>query len=49
MIIKKITSKQDGLKLEIAIMEVQKIQKESYSFHMGWRSIKSSYFDFMQY
>lgn len=40
MIIKKIISKQDGLKLEIAIMEC-KNPKGIVQFRMVWPSIKS--------
>ena len=48
MIIKKITSKQDGLKLEIAIMEC-KNPKGIVQFSHGMAEHKERYFDFMQY
>ena len=41
MIIKKITSKQDGLKLEIAIMECEN-PKGIVQFSHGWQSIRSA-------
>ena len=46
MIIKKITSKQDGLKLEIAIMEC-KNPKGIVQFSHGMAEHKERYFDFM--
>ena len=48
MIIKKITSKQDGLKLEIAIMECEN-PKGIVQFSHGMAEHKERYFDFMQY
>ena len=48
MIIKKITSKQDGLKLEIAIMEC-KNPKGIVQFSHGMAEHKERYFDFMRY
>ena len=48
MIIKKITSKQDGLKLEIAIMECDN-PKGIVQFSHGMAEHKERYFDFMQY
>ena len=48
MIIKKITSKQDGLKLEIAIMECEN-PKGIVQFSHGMAEHKERYFDFMGY
>lgn len=48
MIIKKITSKQDGLNLEIAIMEC-KNPKGVVQFSHGMAEHKERYFDFMRY